>query len=222
MRVTALESRVFLNRGDHFESRVLPAEAQWAPAFGVSVADFNGDGFEDVFLSQNFFAVPPDESRLDAGRGLLLRGDGRGGFAPLSGAESGIEVYGEQRGSAVADLDHDGRPDSYGIELELANLAATPIDATASITVQAADGDELTFDAQRAPGCLAEGTVYCDGPDEDGLRAAALGDFPFTYEVEVVLDGTRHTATAAFPDDVIEGNEPSVALDFEPPLPALG
>jgi hypothetical protein len=48
---------------------------------------------------------------LDAGRGLLLRGNGRGTFKPVPGQESGIKIYGEQRGAAVADYDHDGRPD---------------------------------------------------------------------------------------------------------------
>ena len=33
---------------------MLPLEAQWAPAFGVNVGDMDGDGREDVFLSQNF------------------------------------------------------------------------------------------------------------------------------------------------------------------------
>lgn len=106
-----LETTLFLNRGDHFEARVLPIEAQFSPAFGVSVADFDGDGAEDVFLSQNFFAVDGDTSRYDAGRGLLLAGDGRGGFRPMRGQESGVKVYGEQRGSAVSDFDGDGRAD---------------------------------------------------------------------------------------------------------------
>lgn len=106
-----LESTVFLNRGDHFEIVVLPLEAQLAPSFAVCAADFDGDGAEDLFLSQNFFAVHPDTSRHDAGRGLLLRGDGAGGFNALSGQESGIKIYGEQRGAAACDYDGDGRAD---------------------------------------------------------------------------------------------------------------
>jgi hypothetical protein len=109
--VVETRSVALLNRGDHLECRPLPAEAQWTPAFGVCVADFDGDGHEDVFLSQNFFAVNPDEWRQAAGRGLLLLGDGRGGFRPVPGQASGIRVYGEQRGCAVADFDADGRAD---------------------------------------------------------------------------------------------------------------
>lgn len=106
-----LESTVFLNRGDKLEPRILPTEAQFAPAFAVVVADYDGDGCEDVFLSQNFFDVEPETSRYDAGRGLWLKGDGHGGLRAVPGSESGVKVYGEQRGAAVADFDGDGRVD---------------------------------------------------------------------------------------------------------------
>jgi len=55
--------------------------------------------------------VPADTPRCDAGLGLWLKGDGRGGFVAVSGTESGLEVYGEQRGAAVCDYDEDGRVD---------------------------------------------------------------------------------------------------------------
>jgi hypothetical protein len=78
---------------------------------GVCVADADGDGNEDVFLSQNYFAVALDGWRQDAGRGLWLKGDGQGNLVPIPGHISGVKVYGEQRGCAVADYDHDGRLD---------------------------------------------------------------------------------------------------------------
>jgi hypothetical protein len=111
LEVTTAAHLVLLNRGDHWAAAALPGEAQWAPAFGVNVADADGDGAEDVFLSQNFFAMNPETGRHDAGRGLWLRGDGRGGLRPVPGQESGVRVYGEQRGSAVGDYDRDGRVD---------------------------------------------------------------------------------------------------------------
>jgi hypothetical protein len=108
---TTLASMAFLNRGDHLEAVAMPQEAQFAPAFGICVADVDGDGNEDVFLSQNFFAVNADNARCDAGRGLWLRGDGTGKLTAMSGQESGVKVYGEQRGAAVCDYDGDGRVD---------------------------------------------------------------------------------------------------------------
>jgi hypothetical protein len=117
---------------------------------------------------------------------------------------------------------HDGTVDSYGVELVVSNLARTPREASARITVEAGDGNALTFTAEPAAGrCFPEGTVYWDGPDDEGLQAAQLGDGPFTYKVELVLDGVRYVADAAWPDDEIPGNAPSVSLDFTPSLPAL-
>jgi hypothetical protein len=75
------------------------------------VADFDGDGAEDAFLAQNFFGVPPLTSRHDAGLGVLLRGNGTGGFVAVSPSGSGLRIHGEGRGAAVADYDRDGRTD---------------------------------------------------------------------------------------------------------------
>jgi hypothetical protein len=131
---------------------------------------------------------------------------------PLPSPEARLAVLAE----------HDGRVDSYGVELEVANLARTPERASATITVRAASGEAVTFEATRSKQrCLPEGTAYWDGPDQEGHAAAALGEGPFTYEVELVLDGHRYVATASWPADEIAGNEPSVALRFTPDLPAL-
>jgi hypothetical protein len=108
---TTMDHMAFLNRGDRFEARPLTAEAQCAPAFYAGIADFDGDGNEDLFLSENFFPTEIATPRYDAGRSLLLRGNGAGALEPIAGQRSGLEVYGEQRGAAYADFDGDGRLD---------------------------------------------------------------------------------------------------------------
>lgn len=111
LRANTLQSMVFLNREGGFAAQPLPLEAQLSPVFAVCVGDHEGDGYEDVFLGQNFFGTDLETGRYDAGRGLWLRGDGRGGFTAVPGHESGVIVYGEQRGAALADYDGDGRVD---------------------------------------------------------------------------------------------------------------
>ncbi len=108
---TTFDAMVWLNRGGTFEPRALPVEAQVAPSFGVAVTDFDGNGTEDLFMAQNFSGTDIAAPRLDAGRGLVLLGDGRGGFTALGGPESGVRLPADQRGVAVADFDGDGRPD---------------------------------------------------------------------------------------------------------------
>ena len=102
---------LFLSEGDRFEPQPLPDEAQFSAAFHAGVADYNNDGNEDLFLSQNFFNVRPQSPRLDAGRGLLLKGDGDGHFEMVPGHVSGLTVYGEQRGAAFSDFNSDGKVD---------------------------------------------------------------------------------------------------------------
>ena len=118
VEATTLASMVFMNRTNHFEAEAMPYAAQVAPGYGVNVGDFDGDGNEDVFLSQNFSELAPrmmepDDAgyRQDGGRGLWLRGVGGGRLEAVAGQKSGILVYGEGRGSALGDFDGDGRVD---------------------------------------------------------------------------------------------------------------
>jgi len=111
-----LRHSVFLNRGRTFEMRSLPGESQRSPAFGIAVADLDGDGHEDLVMSQNFFEGPRGSPRYASGRGLWLRGDGQGDFEAIPAEASGIAVYGDGRGVGLADYDRDGRVDiAFGV-----------------------------------------------------------------------------------------------------------
>lgn len=109
--INTLRSMVFINDGESFSAQALPSKAQFSVAFHAGVLDYNGDGNEDLFLSQNFFEVRDHTPRHDAGRGLLLSGNGDGHFEAVSGQKSGLEVYGEQRGAATSDFNGDGKVD---------------------------------------------------------------------------------------------------------------
>ncbi|MFB6272074.1 MAG: FG-GAP-like repeat-containing protein [Salinibacter sp.] len=109
--INTTKHTIFINRGGHFTAHPLPSPTQLTTAFDPEIADFDNDGNEDIFLSQNFFAQPLMTPRQDAGRGVLLKGDGRGNFTVIPGQVSGIQIYGEQRGAAASDFNGDGRVD---------------------------------------------------------------------------------------------------------------
>ena len=163
----------FLNRGRRFEPVVLPREAQWAPVFAVVVADFNGDGQEDLFLSQNFFDVQAENPRQDAGRGLLLLGAGSGQLQPIPGQTSGVMVYGEQRAAAVADYDQDGRVDSWSPRITPRPNCSTIRAPSAGSAFSSAARVGILPASARASVCCSE-----NGPVQPGRfgREAAIGD----------------------------------------------
>ncbi len=88
---------IALNRGGSFELRPLPVEAQFAPVYASLADDFDGDGQTDLIVAGNFYGVTPVQGRYDASYGLLLHGDGRGGFAAVDMEQSGLEIDGQVR-----------------------------------------------------------------------------------------------------------------------------
>jgi hypothetical protein len=92
------ESSVALNnRKGGFDLKPLPAEAQFAPIYGVVAEDFDGDRNTDLLVAGNFYGVTPAQGRYDASYGLLLRGDGRGRFQPVEIEKSGVALEGQVR-----------------------------------------------------------------------------------------------------------------------------
>jgi hypothetical protein len=106
-----LQSTAFIQDGSRFSATPLPALAQLSPAFAVCIGDLDGDGSEDLFLSQNFFGTEAETGRYDSGYGLCLKGTGSGEFREVLPQSSGVRIYGEQRGAALCDFDEDGRLD---------------------------------------------------------------------------------------------------------------
>lgn len=86
------------NLGDgNFVLTPLPSEAQVAPVFGLVAGDYTGDGHDDLLLSGNFYPARVEMGRYDASIGLMLAGDGKGGFRPVPLQESGFFVPGDVR-----------------------------------------------------------------------------------------------------------------------------
>lgn len=170
-----LDSVVLLNRSNRFEIRPLPTPAQWAPVFGVNLADLDGDGVPELFLAQNCFATQRGMPRLDAGRGLLLtQTSGRTDFTAVAGASSGIAVYGEQRGSATGDYDEDGRLDLVITQNGAPTCLYRNTRGTPGVRVRFAgppgnrDGVGVTFEAE-SPG---RATLVKEIRTTEGYRSA--------------------------------------------------
>ena len=97
-RVDTFASVLARNNGDgSFTLVPLPREAQLAPVYGILARDFDHDGKLDVLLGGNLAGVQPALGSMMASFGLLLRGDGAGGFTPVGAAESGFVVPGQTR-----------------------------------------------------------------------------------------------------------------------------
>jgi hypothetical protein len=93
-----MRSSVVLNKGKgRFQLQPLPVEAQFSTVFGLVVKDLDGDGKADILLGGNFYESKPEAGIYDASYGLLLKGNGRGGFRAVAPQQSGVLVKGAVR-----------------------------------------------------------------------------------------------------------------------------
>lgn len=88
-------------------------------------------------------------------------------------------------------VDHDGKLDSYGVELAINDLARRPTNASAVVTVIASNGDRATIDLGPMPkeNCTSAGQTYWTKPASVGRPATALHGDLFTYVARLTLDG---------------------------------
>lgn len=92
LKATTFASMVFINTNGHFEERPLPMAAQVNPARSMLILDADNDGKMDLVLAGNLYGTEVETPRYDAGTGLVLMGDGQGGFEPLDASRSGITI----------------------------------------------------------------------------------------------------------------------------------
>ncbi len=95
------------NQQEKFIIHNLPEEAQISSINQILIDDYDKDGNLDAIIAGNLFASEVETPRNDAGFGLFLKGNGEGGFNPVSTKESGFYVPGDVKDMGMLSIkDH--------------------------------------------------------------------------------------------------------------------
>lgn len=78
-----------------FEMHAMPLQAQLAPVNSIICTDVDGDKKQDIILAGNEYQTEVMTGRYDASYGLVMKGDGKGGFVALSPLQSGLIIDGD-------------------------------------------------------------------------------------------------------------------------------
>ncbi|MDN5204197.1 VCBS repeat-containing protein [Fulvivirgaceae bacterium BMA10] len=78
-----------------FEIRPMDRLVQISSVNSIIVEDLNRDGHLDVVMGGNLFGSEVETPRNDAGYGIYMKGDGKGGFEPYFPHQSGLMIKGE-------------------------------------------------------------------------------------------------------------------------------
>jgi len=98
LEAMVMESSVFINNKNGSFTRIaLPEAAQASIMYGINVDDIDGDGNMDIIMGGNLYEAKPEVGIYDASYGVLLKGDGKGGFNALPPYQSGINIRGAVR-----------------------------------------------------------------------------------------------------------------------------
>lgn len=118
-------STIFIQNEDGtYTKTYLPDLAQISSVHDILAEDFDGDGHSDLLITGNMFHTEPNIPRLDAGKGLFLKGDATGHFQPKSISESGFITPLDSKnmvmvktpvGTAVLVINSEGAPQLFQI-----------------------------------------------------------------------------------------------------------
>jgi hypothetical protein len=126
--------------------------------------DFNGDGYPDLLLSGNDFGTEVGMGRYDALNGLVLIGNGKGDFTPISMKESGVCIPGDAKSLAavrggdgsllVASGQNKGKLQVLKTVQKLETIALQPNDS--AVTLKFGDGRTMRTESSYGQGFLSQ------------------------------------------------------------------
>jgi hypothetical protein len=109
-----LQSEIFAscyleNLGDgNFEIHPFSGEAQLSSLNAMLIKDFNRDGNLDILAAGNLYGVEIVTPRNDGGVGVLLEGDGHGGFEGLPARKTGFFANGDVKSLSLLSINRKG------------------------------------------------------------------------------------------------------------------
>jgi hypothetical protein len=144
LKANTLASSFFRNDGNgKFTCTPLPKLAQLSVLNGILVDDFNEDGNLDILINGNDFGTNVSVGRYDAMNGLLMLGDGKGGFIPQSIQKSGIfipgngkalvQLQGQNGKNLVAASQHNGALKVFELQRNIKKIRIEPSDVSVLI-----------------------------------------------------------------------------------------
>lgn len=97
LSVYQLESLYLENKGGSFKIHPLPIKAQFSATQGIIVQDFTGDNINDILLAGNYYPFRVQNGPCDAGKGLLLEGNGHGSYRIIENDKLAVWMEGDVR-----------------------------------------------------------------------------------------------------------------------------
>ncbi len=163
-------SSSFIRNDGHgkFSITALPAIAQFSVINGMVTEDFDGDGNLDVCMNTNDFGTEVGNGRYDALNGLILKGDGKGGFTPMTILQSGICINGDGKGLCklkgadnsylIAATQNKGPVQLYKNKRVMKMVNVMPVDVFATITLK--DGKKQKTECYYGSSFLSQGSRF--------------------------------------------------------------
>jgi hypothetical protein len=144
LHANTLYSMLIRNEGNgKFSMEPLPVAAQSGLIEAMVVEDYDGDGNLDIIINGNDYGTDVSYGRMDALDGLYLKGDGNGGFKPLSILQSGIYIPGNGKamaqlknregGNLIAATQNNGHLKVFASRYPVKSIAFEPGDISATV-----------------------------------------------------------------------------------------